>query len=229
MNNVLFLPVKIIGETLNDKEENEESLIFKVSEVSSLIMDSIFDYFISQNNQDRIYLKIPEFDELDYYKEILADEKTMSYNSGYDLNLDGYDYESGCIKSFDVDKWYKKITTDKNRYFAYIIDSISNSPVGYVTFHLDEKTLKHRLGIVVNYSYRNRGYATKALKKICDIAFLKYGVNSLVVNIPYHMNYALKLAKKGGFIDTNNDYFVNKFGKRERCIVLELNKIDYID
>ena len=45
----------------------------------------------------KIYLKVPKIDELYYRKEWLKDEKTMSYNAGYDMELKGYDKGSGTI------------------------------------------------------------------------------------------------------------------------------------
>ena len=37
---------------------------------------------------NRLELHVPTIEELDYRQRIMSDPKTMSYNKGYDLDLD---------------------------------------------------------------------------------------------------------------------------------------------
>ena len=54
-------------------------------------------------------------------------------------------------------------------------------------------------------------------------------LNSLIDNIPYNRNDALRLFTKVGFIDMKEDYFVKKFDNNERVILLELTKERYLN
>lgn len=45
----------------------------------------------------RIYLKIPDIHELNYRQDWMKDPKTMSYNAGLDMDLTGYDKNTGTI------------------------------------------------------------------------------------------------------------------------------------
>lgn len=73
---------------------------------------------------DRLYLHVPSFEELDYRQKILAQPDTMAYNRGYELGFENYDNETGCI---DFRKEYWKewfspwVNNIPNRYYAYII------------------------------------------------------------------------------------------------------------
>ena len=95
---------------------------------------------ILKNREDtvlkKIYLKVPKIDELYYRKEWLKAEKTMSYNAGYDMEMEGYDKVSGTICKTDeqMQEWYKKWTKSHNRYIAYIYDAEMKIPVGEVYF-----------------------------------------------------------------------------------------------
>ena len=47
------------------------------------------------------YLKVPNTQELNYRQEWMKDPKTMSYNAGYDMDLKGYDKETGTISKIE--------------------------------------------------------------------------------------------------------------------------------
>ena len=42
---------------------------------------------------EKLYLHIPSFEELDYRQMILGKPSTMSYNRGYQLGVDNYNNE----------------------------------------------------------------------------------------------------------------------------------------
>ena len=228
LNSIPFLSIRTISDMANGSEYFEDEAAYRSSEFVYKLINKIFIY-LKKNSREtsNVYLYVPNINELDYYEKLLKDPKTMEYNSGYDLNLDGYDKYSGCINKFDKIRWYNKQILDKNRYFAYIVSKDNNKPIGYVKFHFDDNKLKHSCGIVIEYKYRNLGYATDALKDLLSIAFNEYNLNLLTTNIPYNRNEALKLFTKCGFKDINEDYYLNRFDKKERIISLKITKDDY--
>ena len=67
-----------------------------------------------------IKLVIPKKNEYFYKEKLESDAKTMSYNAGYEVTYNGYNYNTGCIK-FNKDNWNSLLNNDK-KYFAYIKD-----------------------------------------------------------------------------------------------------------
>ena len=227
-NNVPFLSVRTISDMANGGEYYEDIAAYKSSEFTINLVNEIIEYLKKKNIKgEKVYLYVPNLDELDYYENLLNDPKTMSYNSGYNLNLDGYNNETGCINKFDKIRWYKRQSNDRNRFFAYVIDKENAKRVGYVNFHFDSENLKHSCGVVIEKKYRNLGYGTDALKELLKIAFKEYGLNSLINTIPYNRDDALKLFMNNNFKDIKKDYYLKRFDKNERIITLELTKEDY--
>ena len=68
-----------------------------------------------------IELVVPDLKKYYYEKKLNEDPETMSYNAGYDVSYDGYNYDDGTIL-FPRDKWKKTYLKRQNsdRYFAYI-------------------------------------------------------------------------------------------------------------
>ena len=52
----------------------------------------------------RVFLKVPSIDELHYRQEWMKDKKTMSYNAGFELELNSYDNATGTIAK-QMKKW----------------------------------------------------------------------------------------------------------------------------
>lgn len=228
MNNIPFISIRTISDMADGGDYFEDIAAYKSSEFVSKLVGEIFNYLDREKiDNNKVFLHVPLFEELDYYEKLLKDTKTMAYNAGYNLNLDGYDKSTGCINYFDKERWYIKQKNDKNRYFAYVVDKKENIPVGYVNFHFDNEHLKHCCGIVIEEKYRRLGYAKDAMKLMIDVAFNDYNIDSLIENIPYNRTEALKLFTKFGFIDIKKDYYMKKFDNNERVIVLELTKDNY--
>lgn len=228
MNNIPFISIRTISDMADGGDYFEDIAAYKSSEFVSKLVGEIFNYLDREKiDNNKVFLHVPLFEELDYYEKLLKDTKTMAYNAGYNLNLDGYDKNTGCINYFDKERWYIKQKNDKNRYFAYVVDKKENIPVGYVNFHFDNEHLKHCCGIVIEEKYRRLGYAKDAMKLMIDVAFNDYSIDSLIENIPYNRTEALKLFTKFGFIDIKKDYYMKKFDNNERVIVLELTKDNY--
>ena len=50
-------------------------------------------------------IKLVVTDDYTYKKRLESDAKTMSYNAGYDVTYDGYNYDTGCIE-FNKENWF---------------------------------------------------------------------------------------------------------------------------
>ena len=110
-----------------------------------------------------IYLKVPNIDELHYRQEWMKDINTMSYNAGYDMDLKGYDKETGTITKTDEEMitWYNNWTNkEPDKFFAYIYDKEIEEPIGEVYYYLENNI--HSMGIVIQNKYRGNGYSYKS-------------------------------------------------------------------
>ncbi len=58
----------------------------------------------------KLELYVPKLEDYWYEKQLNEDEKTMSYNAGYDVSFPGYNYDTGIIL-FPKERW--KIKYDK--------------------------------------------------------------------------------------------------------------------
>lgn len=83
-----------------------------------------------------IKLVISKKNEYFYKEKIENDPKTMSYNAGYEVSYNGYNYNIGCIK-FNKNNRNELLNDDK-KYIAYIFDYDINNYVGYVTYQWNE-------------------------------------------------------------------------------------------
>ena len=78
-----------------------------------------------------------------FKKTLKEDVLTMSYNAGYQVDYDGYDYNTGVIKT-DIDElknvWYKKwINNWPNKYYTYI--AVDENFIGEVYAKYDDSYL----------------------------------------------------------------------------------------
>ncbi len=177
-----------------------------------------------------VYLKVPLRDELFYRKIWLDDCLTMEYNSGYDLDISGYNYDDGTIvKSIDeLNEWYDGwIDKEPDRYFAYIYDTEINEPVGEIYYYKCNDT--YDMGVVISDKYRGRGYSTKALVELEKIAFLINGISELTDYIPEARTGAIKSFTKASFVVTDVDRVVKKFLIDERSVQLKITKEMFLE
>lgn len=177
-----------------------------------------------------IYLKVPTIDELHYRQEWMKDPKTMSYNAGYDMDLKGYDKETGTITRTDEEMiiWYNNLVNkEPDRYFAYIYDENISEPIGEVYYYLDN--VIHSMGIVIQNKYRGNRYSYKALLELEKIAFEKNNISELSDIIPLDRMGAIKTFKKAGFIQTELERTEIVFGKKSIGIQLLITKESYFN
>lgn len=161
-----------------------------------------------------IYLKVPSIDELHYRQEWMKDPKTMSYNAGYDMDLKGYDKETGTITKTNEEmiNWYNNwVNKEPDKYFAYIYDENITEPIGEVYYYLDNGI--HNMGIVIQDKYRGKGYSYNALLELEKVAFEKNNISELSDMIPLDRIGAIKTFKKAGFVHTELEKKELVFGK----------------
>lgn len=153
-----------------------------------------------------IYLKIPKIRDLHYRQEWMKDSNTMSYNAGFDIDLKGYDKETGTITKTDEEMitWYNNwINKEPDKYFAYIYVKDINEPIGEIYYYPDNGV--HSMGIVIKDKYRGKGYSYDALLELEKIAFEKNNISELSDMVPLDRVGAINVFKKAGFIHTNKE------------------------
>lgn len=166
----------------------------------------------------KVYLKTPSLEELSYRKKWMRDPKTMEYNAGANVNIKGYDYETGTITWDDetYKEWYYRwIGNEPNKYFAYIFDESKKDPVGEIYFYYNSELNLYNVGIVISADNRGNGYSYLALKELEKVAFEKYNLNALSDIIPESRIGAIKSFKKAGFIQTDLTQEGLNFGKKQ--------------
>ena len=171
---------------------------------------------------NELNLHVPSFEELEYRQKILSQEDTMSYNKEYNLGIENYNNETGCI---DFSKkywknWYTKwISESVDRYYAYIVNSNTGDFIGEICFYYEKQNNLYRIGIVIESKYRGNGYCSKALIKLADKAFNDFDIKKLRNVIPLEREYAIKGHKRAGF---------KEVGIKENQSILDLCKTDYL-
>jgi len=176
----------------------------------------------------RVFLKVPKIEDLKYRQIWLNDSNTMSYNAGYDINLKGYDKETGTITKTNEEmiEWCNKwINKEPDRFYAYIISVDESEPIGEVYYYPDGDI--HSMGILIYDKFRGKGYSYLALLELEEVAFERNNINELSDMIPLDRIGAIKTFKKAGFIHTNKEENNLKFDKEEIAKQLLITKEMY--
>lgn len=166
----------------------------------------------------RLYLHIPSLEELGYRQKILAQPDTMSYNRGYKLESNNYNNETGCIdfrKEYWREWFSRWINNTPNRYYAYVIKSHENIPIGEVALHYDDGEKGYCVSIIIEAKYRGNGYSEEALRLLIDIAFNKLSAKRIYDTFAKARISAERVFKKAGF-------------KRISDNLLELTREDFL-
>ncbi|MDE6593894.1 MAG: GNAT family N-acetyltransferase [Oscillospiraceae bacterium] len=163
-----------------------------------------------------IKLHVPEYSELWYRRQLLADPDTMSYNKGCNISFEGYDKATGCI-DFPEDKWqgwYRQWTgrTDV-RFYAYIV--LDGKFIGEVNLHRDPDSDwyddRFNMGIVIESHYRGNGYALTAMELLLERAFEEVGAASVHNEFEsYRTAAALRLHLNAGFSVDSDDGHITR-------------------
>lgn len=162
----------------------------------------------------RVFLVVPNKEDLKYRQKWMNDPKTMSYNAGFDLNLKDYNKETGTISKTDEEMliWYDKwINKEPDRYFAYIHSVDENEPIGEIYYYPDGDV--HSMGILISDKFRGKGYSYLALLELEQVAFEKNNISELSDMIPLDRIGAIKSFKKAGFVHTDKEHIEKVFDK----------------
>lgn len=164
----------------------------------------------------------PKLEEYYYEKELNEDKETMSYNAGYDISLDRYHYDTGCI-DFPKSKWQEMYNKRKqsNRYFAYIKDCTLNKYVGTVNYQYNENDNIYECGIVIQAKYRKKGYSKDALKLLIKEANSN-GIKYLYDTFDKDRGNTLDLFENVGF-KIINEITYKKFNKDVKGVVVRID------
>lgn len=170
-----------------------------------------------------IKLVTPKLSEYSYEQKLLSDPATMSYNAGYDVSYEGYNYDTGCI-DFPEKRW--KICQEKRikekRFFAYIKDIKQDKYVGYVNYLYNKSNNRYECGIVIESIHRGKGYAKKGLQLLIKEAF-DNGIEALYDNFEKDRSNTLNLFKSVGFKVIEETTW-KKFNKDVKGVVVCLKK-----
>ena len=168
-----------------------------------------------------IVLIKPKLRNYYYEAKLNADPKTMSYNAGYDIDIKGYDYNTGCI-SFPKEDWKEKYLKrqEKDYFYAYIKDVNKNRYVGYTYYFYRNDIKVYECGIVIENKYRFLGYAKSGLKLLIREAY-NNGIKELYDSFEEDRLSAIKTFLDVGF-KINNKTTWKKFGKDVNGVVVKI-------
>ena len=185
--------------------------------------------FIKEDNGTRYYkiilkklsLYIPELEDYWYEEKLQSDPDTMSYNAGYDVSYYGYHYDTGCIY-FPESKWEETYNKRKNenRFFAYIKDNNLNKFIGYCNYHYNVNDDNYECGLVIESTYRGKGYSKDALKLLCEVA-KKNGIKELYDGFEIDRGNTLKVFESVGFKVIKKSSWI-KFGKQVNGVKVKI-------
>ena len=146
-----------------------------------------------------ICLYVPTIEDYWYEEKVESDSLSMSYNAGYDVFYFGYHYDTGCI-DFPKERWQNTFDRriQEKRYFAYIKDLDLDTYVGYVNYQLNAEENRYECGVLVESTYRGKGYGKEALLLLCEEA-RKNGIHELYDNFEKDRDHTLELFESVGF------------------------------
>ena len=109
-------------------------------------------------------LVIPSLTEMTFRKELLSDEKTMSYNQAY----------GGAIGFPEVrwETWYRKWIGNENPqfFYRYLYSPLLDTFVGEAAYHYEAETKRYLCDVIVHAKYRGQGYGKLGLSLLCEAA-----------------------------------------------------------
>lgn len=145
----------------------------------------------------------PTLEQLSFRQQLLADEKTMTYNHSWGGTID-----------FSRERWpgwYAQwVETPQKCFYRYLHAQELGTYVGEVAYHYDAEYQKYLADVIVMDRYRGRGYGREGLKLLCHAA-KEHGLPGLCDNIAPD-NPAIRLFIQLGFVELWRD---------DECIMLE--------
>lgn len=119
-------------------------------------------------------LYIPKLEDLWFYQKMLSDPATMSYNTNWDVDYDGYHRDTGCV-DFPESVWEEEharlVGTEPENFLAYVRRKSDGALLGYVGFYYRPDSDWWDMDVLLYAPYRGMGYAVPALKLMLEHAF----------------------------------------------------------
>lgn len=150
-----------------------------------------------RRNGKKVYIKQPEYEELEFVSSLWKDEETMK--------------DIGGVFNFPRNKWemfYKKMVnpTDGKNFYCLVYTN-KDIPIGEVSFHgYDSATKIARFNVKIHSNYRNKGYGEEAIRLLLEYFFLEFGGDILMDKVLTEAGE--RIAQKIGFEEVrtfNND------------------------
>ncbi|MGL4760311.1 MAG: GNAT family N-acetyltransferase [Sarcina sp.] len=140
-----------------------------------------------------LYIKKPEFDELEYTKALWGDYDTMKDIGGI------YDFSERHKSTF-----YKKMVspTDSKNFYCLVYKN-DGTQIGEVSFHgYDSANKIARLNVKIQSQYRGNGYGSEAIKLLLEYYFYEFGGEVIVDTVSKENKRGENTLKKLGFSET---------------------------
>ncbi|MGH4125070.1 MAG: GNAT family N-acetyltransferase [Clostridium sp.] len=121
-----------------------------------------------------VYIKQPNFDELDFVAELWSDEETMN--------------DVGGVVPFPTEKrelWYRKMVDPSDgKNFYCLIYTLDDVLVGEVSFHRFDAGEKNAdFNIKIQNKYRGKGYGKEAIGLLLSYYFYDFGGQVIYDNV----------------------------------------------
>ena len=162
-----------------------------------------------------IYIKRPDFEELDYTKALWNDYDTMKDIGGI------YDFNERHKKTF-----YKKMIfpTDGKNFYCLVYKN-DGTTIGEVSFHgYDSANKIARLNVKIQACYRGNGYGSEAIKLLLEYYFYEFGGEVITDRVSRENKVGEKTLKKLGFSETTLGSY--RLKKQEFIEKRNIKKID---
>lgn len=164
-----------------------------------------------------LYLKRYSEKDLWFKKQMNEDEKTMSYNAGYNIDACWYNNQKGTIMKTDKQylDWLKNWNTcsSKDRGVWIIVRKSDERYIGEVCYHKDDTPSGYDLGIVICHEFRGQGLAKQAIKLLLSEIY-KAGIKSVNHCVPRQRVSAVKTDLAVGFKETGSYFLKNLMAKK---------------
>ena len=150
----------------------------------------MMDSMISKQNS-KVFLRAMEPEDLEFLYDIENDEQIWDVgttNVPYSRNL-LLDYITSSSGDIFADKQVRLMLENEDRVTIGIVDLVNFSPVHH----------RAELGIVIQKAYRHQGYASLALRKICEYSKNILHLHQIFAIVPENNKNCLKLMESFGF------------------------------
>ena len=136
----------------------------------------------------------PEYGDLWFRQQLLADEETMSYNHAW-----------GGTIPFPESRWQEWhahwiVNAGSERYYRYLKDEAGRF-IGEIAYHYDTGTEAYLADVLLYAKYRGKGYGAQALELLCSAAKAN-GLQALCDDLAID-NPALRLFLRHGFTEVS--------------------------